>query len=908
LPTAKGLRFVREIARGGMATVYEVEDGARGVIAAKVLETRNADEVERFRDEQRLVARVGGQAVVPVYEELETDAGFPGFTMELVPGATLEALLERGEVTAARAVAIVASTARALAQVHAARIVHRDVKPANLLVEPTGRIRLLDFGVAEDLEVMDPRREGEISGTPHYFSPEQAQGLPTGPATDTWALGVVLHELLVGSLPFRANDLTELLQDIVTRAPRRPRSLNPALGGALEEIVLRCLEKSPEDRFATADELASALEAQLGEPVAAALAPRPPAPPTSAVPVPVPPKPRREAARLHFRVELCLASSPGRLWPLVSNTETFNKAIGLPAVEFDDTKDPQGGVKRTGRFRRLGMAIEWTEHPFEWVAPERQSVLRVYGKGPIEALWSEVTLTPSPGGGTRLVHQVWMEPRGAIGRVAARLEMARTKGKIRETYRRLDAHARASANAVPDEGRRVESGYARKSALSREGQALLSRGLEALRASSASWAPAVALLEDEIRAAPDFDAARIRPYGLAKRWGIAKPLALRLCLAAAREGLLELAWHLLCPICRVPTRTLTSLSELTSRSHCKACDVSYENDLASSVELAFRPSPAVRAIPDVTYCLGGPGHFTHVVAQQELDPGEERALEVVLEPGAWRLASRGARHGWDFRVSAGETESVGRDDRTRVVAPGLDLVAAGPPPFEGPIEVAIEGTTLEPGPPCVRGGLVRLRIRNATPRRELLRLENVAWREDALTAFEACGDPEVLALSGPIAGGEPIRIGRGAYLAAASASEDGAALDRVFEGAVRKHGGVLATAERVAAFPAPAAAIEAALAVHELARASAELANRPPKLAVQAGPSVIAVLGGELGFQGAAPAMARRLLEECLPGEVATTHHVLGTPAVGSLVLGRATRAQRRRSRRESLGVIYVKG
>jgi hypothetical protein len=861
-----------------MATVYEALDDRRGRVAAKVLRSKEPDDVAIFRAEQRLSSRVDAKAIVPIHDAFTTGDGFAGCTMELVAGATLEELLHRGEVSRDRAVAVVASTALGLAAVHDAGIVHRDVKPANLFVEPTGTVRILDFGVARDLRAPPDPRDSAIAGTPRYFAPEQAEGSPTTPSTDVWALGVVLYELLVGVPPFGESSLPQLIYQITSTEPRAPRSLNPGLGPAVEAIVLRCLEKDPARRFPDARGLAAALEAVLRGTVEEALAPIVVArldPATARVPPapPLVPKPPRASAQLHYHFSFDLAASPEALWPLVSNTEKFNKAIGLPPVEFRDEPDGAGGVVRTGRFRRLGMTLEWTEHPFEWVAPYRQSVLRTYTRGPFETLWNEVTLTRAPGGGTTLVHAIDVAPRGPLGRLAGFLEIRlNAKARIEEAYRQLDRHAMAAHPGVHD-------AYARPVKLSAENEARFARGLAALGTDkkAARLAP---LLAGELLQAPDIEASRVRPYALAKRWLVPKREALELCVAATRAGLLELSWHLLCPICRVPTRALDSLGNLREKNHCDACDVTYDNDFASSVELAFRTSHWIRPLSGETYCLGGPGHFSHVLAQQELEPGETRTLELDLARGSYRVAVRGMRSSYPF-----EAEDLGFDplDSGRTTAP---RGAVG-------LAVVIEEATVRPGPLRVPAGVVRLVLENRSARRRVVRIENAAWRQDVLSALEACGNPGLQELQASLALAEPIRLSRGTYLAASLAPE---ALAQAVQD---QDGTLLPGSPPLAVFARPKDAVELALRLRRAADA--------PRLAVHSGPALVAAFKGSFDHRGPGPGIARELLEETQPGEIATTHIVLGSPGVSDLVGECPTRVQRKRLGAEgSLSVIYL--
>jgi serine/threonine protein kinase len=887
LPTAPGLTFVREIGHGGMATVYEALDRKRGPVAVKVLKSTDPERIALFQGECALVRRIDHAAVVPVYDMVVTDQGRIGCTLELIDGSTLHDLRVRGEVPAARAVAVIASAARALAAVHEAGIVHRDVKPANLLIERSGRVRLLDFGVAKDMQA-SPSRSGAIAGTPHYLAPEQAQAVTTTPATDVWGLGVVLYSLLTGTMPFDSPSLRDLIFQIVASVPRSPRSLNPALDAATEAIVLRCLEKAPHERYPTGAALAAALEAVLPGSVADALAPVTLVRPAAPVVPPPPPKPVRDDAAVHHRWTWELASSPRELWPLVSDTDKFNRAIGLPPVEFSDEPDPRGGLTKIGKFRRLGMDLEWVEHPFEWVAPERQSVLRVYRRGPLEALWSEVTIEPRPGGGSTLIHELWITSKGALGRVASFVELRfRTKNRIEEVYRRLDAAAkklRTAQDGMPTLHDAFDAGIS----LAPGGAAFLAKGLASLAASGKPWAALVPRLEATIRETPDAEALRLRPYALARRWEARPRQVFALLAAAVKAGLLGLTWQLLCPRCRVSTRSLDSLAGLSSKVHCEACNLSFETDLARSVELVFKPEPAIRAIPDETYCLGGPGVFPQVVVQQELEPGEERTLKIELLPGSYRVVARGVRSVYPLHVSK------------------EDLEAAA--------EVTIEENGLKPGPSLLRAGSVFLTFRNASARRRVVRLEDVAFRTDALTALEACGSTELQGAFGTLAPGERLRVTAATWLAVAAPDGLGPKERQAFEdrlcdvvfdcgGAiVPRPGGPGAASETIAAFAETTGAVEAAIQL--FLRAAPGL-----RAALHYGPALAKAAGSFLGYEGEAIEATLALLGECQPGEIAATHPVLGAPGVGDLIGTRETRTQPVRVSEEGyIPVVYLRG
>jgi serine/threonine-protein kinase len=275
-------QLVSRIATGGMGEVWRAEDTVLDrEVAVKVLKHEYADDPvfrARFEAEARHAAALVHPNIASVFDfgELVEDDGSgtrrPFLVMELVPGEPLSTLLRGGEAMPPdRAADIVAQAAGAVAAAHALGIVHRDVKPANLLVCPDGTVKITDFGIARAADGAAITQTGQIIGTPHYISPEQAEGQPATEASDIYALGVVLYECLAGRRPFDRDTpiqvaLAHLREDV------------PALGdhvpARLRAIVDKALAKSPQDRFATAGDLAHALRggevAGLGAAAAAA--------------------------------------------------------------------------------------------------------------------------------------------------------------------------------------------------------------------------------------------------------------------------------------------------------------------------------------------------------------------------------------------------------------------------------------------------------------------------------------------------------------------------------------------------------------------------------------------------------------------------------------------------------------
>ena len=265
------------VGAGAMGTVYRAwQSGMERQVAVKMLREDLLGDTElrhRFVREARAAARLSHPNIVCVHLVGETESGAPYMVMEHLDGETLEDLLEReGRLAPERALAIALQIASALVEAHDAGVIHRDLKPANVMLlrrrssDRADWVKILDFGIAKMagralLECGSTRltREGAVFGTPHYIAPEQAQGASVDGRADLYSVGVLLYRMLSGRLPFDGAAVAVLLAHIC-RTPPHLAEVAPALDPALAQLVMRCLAKNPAERFATADELACALE------------------------------------------------------------------------------------------------------------------------------------------------------------------------------------------------------------------------------------------------------------------------------------------------------------------------------------------------------------------------------------------------------------------------------------------------------------------------------------------------------------------------------------------------------------------------------------------------------------------------------------------------------------------------
>jgi protein kinase-like protein len=261
-----------ELGRGGMGVVYRGYDPElRRPVAIKQLLPRPGEagdvltrRLRRFQQEGQAAAKLNHPGIVGVLEIGESK-GQPFMVMDFVEGQSLEEVLEGPELTPRRICELVREAAEGLGHAHAQGIVHRDVKPANILVDHEGHARLTDFGLARDMDLVGASslsQAGQILGTPHFLSPEQARGKPelTCPASDVFALGGVLYLALTGALPFDGTSLVQLLGDIVYSEPTRPREVSPQINRDLETLILKCLAKEPERRYPDGAAVARELE------------------------------------------------------------------------------------------------------------------------------------------------------------------------------------------------------------------------------------------------------------------------------------------------------------------------------------------------------------------------------------------------------------------------------------------------------------------------------------------------------------------------------------------------------------------------------------------------------------------------------------------------------------------------
>jgi len=269
---ARRFEIIEEIGQGGMGTVYKAFDNkVREVVALKLLKPEIASDlevIERFRNEIKLARQVSHRHVCRMYDMGEEWLSIY-ISMEYVPGEDLKSFIRRsGHLNEAKAVGLARQIAEGLAEAHRLGVVHRDLKPQNVMIDKDGNAKIMDFGIARSLHTKGVTGTGVIIGTPEYMAPEQAEGRDIDHRVDIYALGAILFEMVTGRVPFEGTTPLSIVIKHRSEPPADPQTINAQISAGLSRIILKCLEKKREDRYQSTVEVLEDLTAvELGLPV-----------------------------------------------------------------------------------------------------------------------------------------------------------------------------------------------------------------------------------------------------------------------------------------------------------------------------------------------------------------------------------------------------------------------------------------------------------------------------------------------------------------------------------------------------------------------------------------------------------------------------------------------------------------
>ena len=567
----------------------------------------------------------------------------------------------------------------------------------------------------------------------------------------------------------------------------------------------------------------------------------------------------------HYRWEFNLTSSPEQLWPLVADTNRFNRDTGVPSVESIGDSTTSG--RRRLRLTTFGIPIEWEEQPFEWVRPERFGVVRRYSKGPIAELRVVATLMPLDSTGTKLVYEVWATPHNFLGVLAIPIQIGLiSKRKFARAFRDYDHLVMREVPSAAARSSEIEFTPGGEARLLELGNQLAENHCDREQ---------VTLLLEHIAKGDDFALARIRPYELARRWNKPRREVLELCFQATRAGILDLQWNLICPMCR-GGEAKGSLDELSRNIHCDGCNIDFDVSFEQSVELTFHPNASIRHVDVETFCVGGPQVTPHIVAQQLLPADSKRSLSIKLEDGRYRLRTMNIPSWQNLRASGGGEC-------------GVSLRARADGWSSEEIEISRK---------C------NLELENGTSDEQLFMLERTEWSDDAATAAEVTAVQMFRDLFAreALRPGERISVGTltvlftdlknstRLYRDIGDATAFGRVMNHfdVLKQTISEQDGALVKTigdAVMAVFRRPANALRAMLEAQE------RLANPPDgllpltlKAGIHTGPCIAVTLNDRLDYFGSTVNLAARLEGQSTGGDVVVSTAVYSDPEVRELL------------------------
>jgi class 3 adenylate cyclase len=393
--------------------------------------------------------------------------------------------------------------------------------------------------------------------------------------------------------------------------------------------------------------------------------------------------------------------SPEEVWPILSNTDWLNRAIGLPPVSYEYAKRPEGGSHVTASARVLGREWRWREIPFEWCMPEYYRVRRIFETGMLKEslLGLDFIRTAT---GTRIISRGKFLARNRVSRfLIRRLLGPKTSNDMAKAIAHAESYLKGRAKvSLP------------KLPVQPVNKPALEAALKKLRATGQPE-DFVQRLGIWLQESPDVELTHIRPFAVARGWKQDRWDVLRLFLHATRSGLLDLSWEILCPNCRTARKgTTKSLAGLANEAHCDYCQIQYNAEFDKSVELKFCVNPGIRRPDDQTFCMAGPGGKPHVVSQIWLEPKERREWHLPALEQPVRLQSTQINQALSLKPS-----------QIAANAPSLEI-SCEPEGFK-----ILSQSASKEAP--------SLSMLNPNPFPILASLETVDWNSDILTAARA---------------------------------------------------------------------------------------------------------------------------------------------------------------------------
>jgi class 3 adenylate cyclase len=590
----------------------------------------------------------------------------------------------------------------------------------------------------------------------------------------------------------------------------------------------------------------------------------------------------------HYSWRWALRSDAASLWPYISDTDRFNEVTGFPAPIYTEEPLPEGGSRRLARLRQYGFPLAWDDAPFEWVREQEFVAERHCTTGPLAYTRNVVRLLPRPDGGTDLTYEITARPGNVLGYLGIPVQIGVLMHRaFARAFRRVDAYIQAQA-AQPFATRRTPVRGAGTTRLQELAAQLVAAGHDAAL---------VARLVEHIYSATDDQLSRMRPYAYADAWGADRRATLELFLRAARLGLLDVSWDMICPDCRGAKRQVASLREVSANNHCASCNIDYEVDFATSVEATFQLNPRIKAVMRADYCIGGPQNTPHILAQQVLAPGETRTLRLDLAAHRYR---------WRAPRLAGANPAPRTVTTLADPASGRVLLEVGPAGTAQAGSVTLREDGLTVSPEALHPGAATFTLHNASKREQILLLEQTDWSDQASTAAvvtslqtfrdlfssEALRPGEAISVESMTILFTDLKGSTALYRTIGDAPAFGrvmAHFDILREGVMRHQGAQIKTIGDaiMAVFTDPGAGMAAALDI--LAGFRAYNAAHPDqplilKMGLHQGPCIAVTLNERLDYFGSVVNIAARLEGQSVGEDVVISEALASDPAVAQLL------------------------
>ncbi len=576
---------------------------------------------------------------------------------------------------------------------------------------------------------------------------------------------------------------------------------------------------------------------------------------------------------MRFEQTVRLSAPREAVWRILADTDRLNREMGLPLIRFDFRPGMAGGTEAWATVRYAGLTLRYREHPFEWLRPSYYHVRRTFLGGPIREIWGGTELEPD-GDGTRVKVFAEVVPAGAFGKPFCAAAGAKSIADFVSACHRFEAYFTGHSETLcPRHAGRPPVDRPR-----------LERALAELERAGAD--PALARrLADHLAKAPPEDTTLMRPFELADAWGVPRLPVLETCLMAARSGMLELRWRVLCPYCRSGPPGARRLQELEATVHCESCNIRYDAAFDRSVEVCFSVAPSIRPVRHTLYCIGGPQLSPHTVGQWILEPGER--TEICAPQLSWR-----------YELTSLQIETPVPLELDDADAGSLRMHVCACP---GGRRLLVERDR------AVQDG--RWTLENGSDQRIILRLEAPEWRADSATAamvtslarFRDLFSSEVLSpgvemavqqvciLFSDLKGSTAMYRSLGDAASYRTVREHFAAMRRTIaahDGAVVKTAGDAV----MASFHDPADALAAAVDIQRESRAEPD--GLVVKLGLHWGPALAVNANDTLDYFGQTVNLAARLQHESEGGDIVLATEVARDPRVAALLTSGAVTAE----------------